>query len=80
MPRLLPFRILTPSECDPVRAMGPEGGKVDMGSIEWRLEGTLAATGVAVLLGARIVRTHDVPATRRAVMLAEVMRGVRRAD
>jgi len=69
-------RVLT----DPVRAMGAEGGKVDMGSIEGRLEGTLAATGVAVLLGARIVRTHDVPATRRAVVLAEVMRGVRRAD
>jgi len=67
-------RVLT----DPVRAMGPEGGKVDMGPLDARLEGGLAATGVAVLLGARIVRTHDVTATRRAVGIVEVMRGVRR--
>jgi len=66
-------RVLT----DPARAMGPEGGQVDMGPLDARLEGGLAATGVAVLLGARIVRTHDVPATRRAVVVAETLRGVR---
>lgn len=67
-------RVLT----DPVRAMGPEGGKVDMGSVESRLEGGLAATGAAVLLGARIVRTHDVAGTKRAVGIADAMRAVRR--
>ena len=67
-------RVLT----DPVRAMGPEGGKVDMGSVDSRLEGGLAATGAAVLLGARIVRTHDVVATKRAVGMAVAMRSARR--
>ena len=35
-----------------------------------RLEGSLAATAVAVFNGARIVRTHDVAATVRAVRVA----------
>jgi dihydropteroate synthase len=39
-----------------------------------RLEGALAATAIAVLLGARIVRTHDVTATVRAVRMAEAIR------
>ena len=43
-----------------------------------RLEGGLAATAVAVFLGARIVRTHDVAATVRAVGIAESLRAARR--
>ena len=42
-----------------------------------RLEGSLAATAVAVFNGARIVRTHDVAATVRAVRVAEALRGAR---
>jgi len=44
-----------------------------------RLEAGLAATAVAVFLGARIVRTHDVAATRRALSIAEPLRDARRA-
>ena len=43
-----------------------------------RLEGGLAATAVAVFLGAQIVRTHDVAATVRAVRIAEQLRAARR--
>jgi dihydropteroate synthase len=43
-----------------------------------RLEGGLAATAVAVFLGAGIVRTHDVAATVRAVRIAEQLRAARR--
>ncbi len=43
-----------------------------------RLEGGLAATAVAVFLGARIVRTHDVAATVRAVRIAEQLRAAKR--
>jgi len=43
-----------------------------------RLEGGLAAAAVAVYLGARIVRTHDVAATVRAVRVADALRGARR--
>jgi dihydropteroate synthase len=46
---------------------------------EERLEGGLAATAVAVFLGARIVRTHDVAATVRAVRIAERLRAARRS-
>ena len=46
--------------------------------VEQRLEGGLAATAIAVMLGARIVRTHDVTATRRAVGMADALRAVRR--
>ena len=45
---------------------------------EQRLEGGLAATAVAVFLGARIVRTHDVAATVRAVRIAARLRAARR--
>jgi dihydropteroate synthase len=48
------------------------GGEVP---IEQRLEGALAATAIAVLLGVRIVRTHDVASTVRAVKMAEAVRG-----
>jgi len=44
-----------------------------------RLEGGLAATAIAVFLGARIVRTHDVAATVRAVRIAEQLRAARRS-
>jgi hypothetical protein len=44
-----------------------------------RLEGGLAATAVSVFLGARIVRTHDVAATVRAVRIAEQLRAARRS-
>ena len=42
--------------------------------VDGRLEGTLVAEAVAVLGGARIVRTHDVAAARRAVDLADALR------
>jgi len=43
---------------------------------EERLEGGLAATSMAVSGGARIVRTHDVKSTRRAVdMVQAILRG-----
>jgi dihydropteroate synthase len=39
-----------------------------------RLAGSLAATVVAVLNGAHLVRTHDVAATRDAIRVAEALR------
>jgi dihydropteroate synthase len=45
--------------------------------VDQRLEGGLAAAAVAVFLGARIVRTHDVAATVRAVRVAEAIRAAR---
>ena len=44
-----------------------------------RLEGGLAATAIAVFLGARVIRTHDVAATVRAVRIAEEIANRRRA-
>lgn len=41
-----------------------------------RLFGSLAATTVAVLNGAHLVRTHDVGATRDAIRMAEALRPV----
>lgn len=46
-------------------------------SREARLEGTLAATTVAVLRGASVVRVHDVAATVRTVRAATMFRDVR---
>jgi dihydropteroate synthase len=46
--------------------------------VDRRLEGGLAAGAVAVFLGARIVRTHDVAATVRAVRIADALREARR--
>ncbi len=43
-----------------------------------RLEGGLAAAAVAVFMGARIVRTHDVAATVRAVRVADALRDAQR--
>ena len=45
-----------------------------------RLDGALAATATAVLLGARIVRTHDVTPTVRAVTMAEAIRKARAGE
>jgi dihydropteroate synthase len=46
--------------------------------VDQRLEGGLAAGAVAVFLGARVVRTHDVAATVRAVRVADALRAARR--
>jgi dihydropteroate synthase len=46
--------------------------------VDQRLEGGLAAAAVAVFLGARVVRTHDVAATVRAVRIADALRAARR--
>ena len=43
--------------------------------VDDRLEGTLAATSVAVWLGASVVRAHDVLATRRTVEMVAGLRG-----
>jgi dihydropteroate synthase len=40
-----------------------------------RLDGTLAATAIAVYLGAHIVRTHDISASRDTVAMAQAIRG-----
>ena len=40
-----------------------------------RLGGTLAATAIAVYLGAHIVRTHDIAASRDTVAMAKAIRG-----
>ncbi len=42
-----------------------------------RLEGTLAATAISVWLGARVVRAHDVAATRRTLDTVASIRGTR---
>ena len=44
-----------------------------------RLEGSLAATVVCIMKGARIVRMHDVPATVAAVRMTEAILGYARA-
>ncbi len=54
------------------------GRELELGA-DQRLEGGLAATAIAVFHGARIVRTHDITATIRAVRIAmrtrEAIRG-----
>jgi dihydropteroate synthase len=52
-------------------------GKVTGAEVHERLEGGLAAHAVAVFQGARIVRTHDVRATRQAALFASALRGAR---
>jgi dihydropteroate synthase len=47
--------------------------------VDQRLEAGLAATAIAVFLGARVVRTHDVAATLRAVRTAESIRAMRKS-
>ncbi len=63
----------------PAAAGGHETPGPDL-PVDQRLEGGLAATAVAVFLGARIVRTHDVAATVRAVRIAEQLRAARRRE
>ena len=45
--------------------------------VDQRLEGSLSSAAVAVFLGARIVRAHDVAATVRAVRVADALREAR---
>jgi dihydropteroate synthase len=45
--------------------------------VDQRVEAGLAVAAIAVFLGARIVRSHDVPATVRAVRMADALRGAR---
>jgi dihydropteroate synthase len=45
--------------------------------VDQRVEGGLAAAAIAVFQGARIVRTHDVAPTVRAVRVAETLRRAR---
>ncbi len=54
------------------------GRRLDLPA-DQRLEGGLAATAIAVYLGADIVRTHDVAATRRALAIAGGIRAARRS-
>jgi len=53
------------------RFLGALSGRDDPAD---RLAGSLAATAVAVLRGAAVVRTHDVAATRDAVRVAAALR------
>ena len=50
------------------------GALTGQASPEGRLAGSLAATAVAVLQGAALVRTHDVADTRAAVVVADRLR------
>jgi dihydropteroate synthase len=43
-------------------------------AVDERLEGSLAVAAVAVVLGAHIVRAHDVPQTLRAVRMVDAIR------
>jgi dihydropteroate synthase len=54
------------------------GAIVDRTDTADRLAGSLAATAIAVLHGAALIRTHDVAETRDAVRLAERVRPGRR--
>ena len=53
-------------------------GRVLDRPVDRRLEGGLAATGAIVLLGARVIRTHDVATTLPAVRMADALRAARR--
>ena len=50
-------------------------GKLTGASVDDRLPGTLAATAIAVLNGADIVRVHDVAECKQAVAIADAIRG-----
>ncbi len=64
----------------PSAAAGPQRGGSFIGAItgragtEERLAGSLAATAVAVLRGAALIRTHDVAETLAAIRVAERVR------
>jgi dihydropteroate synthase len=51
------------------------GDRLNLPDPRERLSGTLAATAIAVYLGAHIVRTHDVSASRDTVTIAKAIRG-----
>ena len=51
------------------------GERLGLPDPQQRLPGTLAATAIAVYLGAHIVRTHDISASRETVAMAEAIRG-----
>ena len=53
-------------------------GRLLAAEVDERLEGGLAAAAIAVFAGASIVRTHDVSATVRAVVVAAALRAARR--
>jgi dihydropteroate synthase len=55
-------------------------GAIGGTGVDERLEGGLGVAAIAVFLGARIVRTHDVAATASAVRLATALREARRVD
>ena len=45
--------------------------------VEERLEGTLAATVIGIMRGCSFVRAHDIKETKRAIMMAEAISGIR---
>ena len=49
-------------------------GQITGAPVDERLPGTLAATAIAVLNGADVVRVHDVKECRQAVQIAEAIR------
>ncbi|MBI1798346.1 MAG: dihydropteroate synthase, partial [Candidatus Eisenbacteria bacterium] len=53
-------------------------GHLTGAALDQRLEGGLAAHAIAVFLGARVIRTHDVAATARAVAIANALSRARR--
>ena len=53
-------------------------GRILDSGVDARLEGGLAAAAVGVFRGARIIRTHDVAATARAVRVAAALAGAMR--
>lgn len=53
------------------------GSLLDRSDPADRLHGSLAATAVAVLNGAHVIRTHDIAATRDAVRVAQAIRNAK---
>jgi len=51
------------------------GARLNLPDPRDRLAGTLAATAIAVFLGAHIIRTHDISASLDTVHMAEAVRG-----
>jgi len=52
-------------------------GRLTEADLEGRLEGGLAAAAIAVLQGARVIRTHDVGSTVKALRVAEAIAAAR---
>ncbi len=53
-------------------------GRLIEADVHERLEGGLAAAAIAVFLGARVIRTHDVAETVKAAKIAEIVARARR--